>query len=63
MRPTPDLNLPAATGNTPLHAAAHCGYHEVAKILLDAPQVNKNPRNADMDDATPLHLAAINGNS
>ena len=61
MRPTPDVNQAADTGNSPLHAAANCGYDEVAQILLEAPGINKNPTNTATENATPLHLATLHG--
>ena len=39
---------------TPLHVAAHCGHHRVAKILLDRKaEVNARALNG----FTPLHIA------
>ena len=61
MKPRPDINLPADTGNTPLHAAANNGDVALVTTLLRAPDINANPTNAQCEQATPLHLAVMHG--
>ncbi|KAF8416402.1 hypothetical protein EV426DRAFT_569866, partial [Tirmania nivea] len=51
-------DVPAGTGNTPLHVASEYGHQEIARLLID--------RGADFAAAnrfsnTPLHLASANG--
>ena len=45
-------------GFTPLHIAAHHGYSEVCRILLEN-NAEKNPKGDD--GITPLHIAALFG--
>jgi len=51
---------PAPPCGTPLHYAAFCGLHDIAKILaIERPQ-GVNSRRFD-GASTPLHLASLNG--
>ena len=61
VRPKLDVNETANTGNTLLHAVANNGNVEVASVLLSERDVNVNARNPQCDDATPLHLAVLHG--
>lgn len=63
VKPRPDVNLPADTGNTPLHAAANNGNAELVRILLQVPWLKVNATNPQCDHATPLHLAAMHGHT
>jgi hypothetical protein len=58
-----DVNMPADSGNTPLHVAANRGDAEVTRQLLAAKNVNVDVPNADCDNATPLLLAALHGHT
>lgn len=61
MKPPIDVNCPADTGNTPLHAAANNGNVNLVTILLQNPRININSKNPQCEDATPLHLAIMLG--
>ena len=61
IRPHPDLNVAADTGNTALHAAANNGNVILVTALLKAERIDLNPRNPQCENATPLHLAVMHG--
>lgn len=61
MKPPIDVNCPADTGNTPLHAAANNGNVNLVAILLQNPRIDINSKNPQCEDATPLHLAIMLG--
>ena len=56
-----DVNRSSSSGNTPLHSAANWGFTEVVQILLDKGQAQVNCANPNCDNATPLHLAVMQG--
>lgn len=62
VKPPIDVNCPADTGNTPLHAAANNGNVNLVAILLQNPRIDINSKNPQCEDATPLHLAIMLGN-
>ena len=55
------MNRSSSSGNTPLHSAANWGFTEVVQILLDKGQAQVNCANPNCDNATPLHLAVMQG--
>lgn len=61
VKPPIDVNCPADTGNTPLHAAANNGNVNLVTILLQNPRIDINSKNPQCEDATPLHLAIMLG--
>lgn len=61
MKPPIDVNCPADTGNTPLHAAANNGNVNLVTILLQNARIDINSKNPQCEDATPLHLAIMLG--
>ena len=59
-----DLNKTNKNKFTPLHYAVFNGFLEVAKMLLKKMKSkNMNPNPKDVQDVTPLHLAAQKGHS
>lgn len=58
-----DINLPADTGNSPLHAAANNGNVKLVSALLKSPDIEVDCRNTQCEGATPLHLAVMHGKS
>ncbi|XP_077979969.1 uncharacterized protein LOC144435256 [Glandiceps talaboti] len=63
VQPRADVNEPADTGNTPLHAAANLGYDTVVKTLVQKGHANPNVVNPQCENATPLHLAVMHGHT
>lgn len=61
VKPAIDVNQPADTGNTPLHAAANSGNDRLVEILLKCPNIDVNVINPQCESATPLHLAMMHG--
>ena len=61
VKPAIEVNLPADTGNTALHAAANNGNHGIVELLCGAEGVDVNAINPACEKATPLHLAAMHG--
>ena len=55
-----DIDAAAQSGNTALHIAANAGSFELVSLLLDA---GANPRavNKQVNDATPLDYASLEG--
>ena len=65
MKPPIDVNKPADTGNTPLHAAANVGHFKCVQTLLNCgpTAIDVNVINPQCENATPLHLAVMHGES
>jgi hypothetical protein len=58
--PELDINKPASSGNTPLHAAVTAGDRECVQLLVDR-GASVNQWNPQAEGATPLHLAVMYG--
>ena len=61
MKLTDLVNIPADSGNTPLHAVANSGNVKVAKLLLAVNEIDVNAVNPQCENATPLHMAVMHG--
>ncbi|XP_071954565.1 uncharacterized protein [Antedon mediterranea] len=61
VKPRPDINNPADSGNMALHTAANMGSMSIVRLLLEKGNANVNCKNVKCDDATPLHLAVMQG--
>ncbi|XP_005093860.2 uncharacterized protein LOC101861107 [Aplysia californica] len=61
VHPAIEINLPADTGNTALHAAANSGNLVMVEILCGCEGLDLNCVNPQCERATPLHLAAMHG--
>lgn len=61
VNPPIEINLPADTGNTALHAAANNGTINIVELLCGVEGIDVNSVNPQCERATPLHLAAMHG--
>jgi len=61
VQPPIEINIPADTGNTALHAAANSGNLASVELICQCPGVDLNCVSPYCERATPLHLAAMHG--
>lgn len=59
--PAINVNQPADTGNTALHAASNSGNLALVEMLCDYNGIDVNCVNSQCENATPLHLSVMHG--
>jgi len=63
VKPAIDINHVSDTGNTALHAAVNNGSAQLVSIMLKSASINVNCVNTQCENACPLHLAVMHGES
>ncbi|KAK3751046.1 hypothetical protein RRG08_044624 [Elysia crispata] len=61
VHPAIDVNQPADTGNTALHAASNSGNLPLVEMLCGCDSIDMNCVNPQCENATPLHLSVMHG--